>query len=55
MKNDDDSSDEDSESSEEVVKKPDLTAVQKAKQEAKLKEDLKKEQLDMGKMLMTQR
>ena len=47
---------EDSEQSEEeVVKKPDLSAAQKAKKEAKLKADLKKEQEDMGKMLMSQR
>lgn len=38
-----------------VVKKPDLSAAQKAKKEEKLKADLKKEQEDMGKMLMTQR
>jgi hypothetical protein len=33
----------DDESEEEVVKKPDLTVAQKAKKEAKLKADLKKE------------
>jgi len=32
-----------------------LSAAQKAKKEAKLKADLKKEQEDMGKMLMSQR
>lgn len=58
MKGDADSSSDESDSSEEsveVVKKPDLTAAQKAKKEAKLKADLKKEQEDMGKMLMSQR
>ena len=51
-----DSSDGESSSEEEqVVKKRDMTVAQKAKKEARLKADLKKEQEDMGKMLMTQR
>lgn len=37
------------------MKKRDLSVRQKAKKEDKLKADLKKEQEDMGKMLMTQR
>lgn len=52
---DDSSEDEDDSDDEKEVKKPDLTAAQKVKKEAKLKADLKKEQEDMGKMLMTQR
>lgn len=60
MKKDADSS-EDSEGSDEESdesekpKKVDLTAAQKVKKEAKLKAELKKEQQEMGKMLMTQR
>ena len=56
VRGDADSSDDESSSEEEQpIKKKDLSAQQKAKKEEKLKAELKKEQEDMGKMLMTQR
>ena len=50
----DESSDESSEEEVSPAKK-EINAVQRAKKEAKLKADLKKEQEDMGKLMMTQR
>lgn len=55
VKRDADSSDNESSEDEKPAKKPDLSATQKAKKDAKLKADLQKEQQEMGKMLMTQR